>query len=121
MACVSPCRISGHVRILSTTLPRPSTDLLYTPSKVSQRAELGHSPPVVSGSGSKHGSEEVKMAGYKESDLYILLLEIQLYLACYLAYITLLARFLDPLNEASRLDEHRSISAFVWRCCLATS
>ena len=35
--------------------------------------------------------------------------------------ITLLARFLDPLNEASRLDEHRSISAFVWRCCLATS
>ena len=39
----------------------------------------------------------------------------------FLSVVTLLARFPDPLNEASRLDEHRSISAFVWRCCLATS
>ena len=38
-----------------------------------------------------------------------------------LFHYLVLARFLDPLNEASWLDEHRSISAFVWWCCLASS
>ena len=31
-----------------------------------------------------------------------------------LLVVTLLARFPDPLNEASRLDAYRSIPAFVW-------